>query len=159
LLMPLSFATLLGGLCSTIGTPANLIVSEARAAAGLPGFALFDFAHVGIPVTLAGIAWMAIAAPRLLAGRGVGTLRPEVSGPRRLVTEVRVTDGSPFVGKSLAEVDAEIGGRVHSMLRNERHLFTRREQRRLAAGDLLLLEADARAIMTILTSDALALEP
>ncbi|MBB4293024.1 hypothetical protein GGE16_005104 [Rhizobium leguminosarum] len=52
--MPVSFAALLGGLVSLIGTPANLLVSEALGEASGAGFHFFDFAYVGLPVAISG---------------------------------------------------------------------------------------------------------
>ncbi|WP_309084594.1 SLC13 family permease [Chelativorans sp.] len=55
-LMPVSFAALLGGLCSIIGTPANLLVSQQLAAQTGEGFAFFDIAYAGVPTAVAGLA-------------------------------------------------------------------------------------------------------
>src|SRR3546814_1664015 len=66
-LMPLSFATLLGGLCSLTGTPANLIVNGWKISETGAGFAYFELAWVGLPVALAGLAWIVLAAPRVFA--------------------------------------------------------------------------------------------
>ncbi|MGA7545494.1 MAG: SLC13 family permease, partial [Methyloceanibacter sp.] len=70
-LMPLSFATLLGGTCSLIGTPANLVASNFQAQATGQPFGFFDLAWVGVPITCAGVLWLTLAAPRLLAGKGL----------------------------------------------------------------------------------------
>jgi len=65
-LMPLSFATLLGGLITLIGTPPNLLISDFRADASGERFGMFDFAPVGLAVAGAGIAFLALIGWRLI---------------------------------------------------------------------------------------------
>ena len=69
LLMPLAFAALLGGLNTLIGTPPNILISEALKEAGLRPFQMFDYTPVGITVLLAGTAFMALVGRRLLPSR------------------------------------------------------------------------------------------
>ncbi len=66
LLMPLAFAGILGGLNTLIGTPPNILISEALKEGGLQPFRMFDFTPVGISVLLAGTAYMAVIGRRLL---------------------------------------------------------------------------------------------
>src|SRR5690606_26186564 len=96
-LMPLSFATLLGGLCSLIGTPANLVVSQAKTAMLGTPFAFFDLAYVGLPVAAVGIAFLIAWVPGRRWLRGGHSTR--VPRQRRLVTELRIPPGSPFAGQ------------------------------------------------------------
>lgn len=72
-LIPLSFATLLGGVCSLIGTPANLVVSNFQMEATGRPFAFFDLAWVGVPIAFAGVLWLVFAAPWLLRGKRPAT--------------------------------------------------------------------------------------
>ncbi|MFP3802457.1 SLC13 family permease, partial [Paraburkholderia sp. SIMBA_027] len=65
LVIPISFAALLGGLVSLIGTPANLLVSDTLAKATGTGFRFFDFAYAGLPVAIAGILLVSALAVRL----------------------------------------------------------------------------------------------
>src|SRR3546814_17015922 len=58
MLMPLSFATLMGGMCSLTGTPANLIVNDWKVAQTGGGFDYFAFGSVGVPIAMLGIVWM-----------------------------------------------------------------------------------------------------
>jgi di/tricarboxylate transporter len=144
-LIPLSFATLLGGTCSLIGTPANLVVSNFQMEATGHPFGFFDLAWVGVPVTLAGVFWLVIAGPRLLAGRGLQRISRE-SRSRPFFTELRITRDSPFAGKPIADVETQLGGTVYAHLRDDRHVFGSRRHREIYPGDVLLVEADAHAI-------------
>ena len=69
LLLPLAYGSLLGGLNTLIGTPPNILASEAMMGAGFEGFGMFDFALVGLPLTLVGIVYMATVGRYLLPAR------------------------------------------------------------------------------------------
>jgi di/tricarboxylate transporter len=71
-LMPLSFATILGGMVTLIGTPPNIVISEYRRGALGEPFGMFDFAPVGLTVAIAGIAFVALVGWRLLPTYGAG---------------------------------------------------------------------------------------
>jgi di/tricarboxylate transporter len=145
-LMPLSFATLLGGTCSLIGTPANLVVSNFQLEATGRPFGFFDLAWVGVPITCAGVLWLTLAAPRLLAGRGLQQSSPESGKPRPFFTELRVTPDSPLAGKSAAAVEAQLAGTIYAHLRDDRHVFGSRRHQQIRPGDVLLIEANADVI-------------
>ncbi len=144
-LIPLSFATLLGGTCSLIGTPANLVVSNFQLEATGRQFGFFDLAWVGVPITLVGILWLVGAAPRLLAGRGLQEISRE-GRPRPFFAELIVPGSSTLCGKSIADTEKLLGGTIYSQLREDRHVFGSRRHRNVLAGDVLLVEADADAI-------------
>src|SRR5690606_9027848 len=80
MLMPVSFAALLGGMGSIIGTPANIIVSRQLEQATGQGFGFFDIGWVGIPTALAGLVVAVLVVPRLI---GSGGHAPEVEVSRR----------------------------------------------------------------------------
>ena len=105
LLIPLSFATILGGTCTLIGTSTNLLIADLLAQsvepAGQPPLALFDLAWVGLPLALAGIAYILIAAPRLLPAR-----LPAMAGAHsseQFLTELVVEPESALVGQTIAQ--------------------------------------------------------
>ena len=101
-MIPLSYATILGGLCTVIGASANmvvngLVVSQAR----LPSLGLFDVAWVGVPCALAGIAYLLLLGRWLLPDRG-----PAVSigdDPRQYTVEMLVEPASRLVGQTVEQ--------------------------------------------------------
>ncbi len=102
LYLPLSYAAILGGTCTLIGTSTNLIVNDLlRTQNAVPGLALFDLAWVGVPVTLAGLAYLLIASPWLLPDRR--DLTADRLDPKRYTVEVEVTAEGPLVGKSIED--------------------------------------------------------
>lgn len=69
LLMPLSFAVILGGVVTTIGTSTNLVVSGLLQASGSEPLGLFEVTHLGLPIAIVGLILVALLAPRLLPDR------------------------------------------------------------------------------------------
>jgi di/tricarboxylate transporter len=158
MLMPLSFATLLGGTCSLIGTPANLIVSDVLAAERGSGFFFFDFAAVGIPATLAGLAAIIIIAPLLFrsaTNKGESLDQAHFSNTL-LITEARIPKGSDWIGRLLPEIDAELEGSVGGVFRDAAHVFGRRESIALQEGDILFLEGNHRKVQVAETKGSIA---
>lgn len=146
ILMPLSFATLLGGTCTLIGTPANLVVSNFQTEAIGQPFAFFDLAWVGVPITVLGLLVLMAAAPRLLAGRGLPASLHPLARSRPFFTELRVSEGSPIAGLSIAAAEQQLGGTIYTHLRDGRHVFGSRKYHEVRPGDILLVEANAQAI-------------
>ena len=117
LLIPVSVASLLGGMLTLIGTPPNIVVSNHLRAMGREPFNLFTFTPVGLVMVVVGIAFMALIGRKLLPARpSPGTPRraedtpsvEEMVGSWDLEPHLfllRLTEGSPLEGRSLAEVD------------------------------------------------------
>lgn len=142
LVMPVSFATLLGGLCSIIGTPPNYLVSEFFIAASGPGFSFFDFAYVGVPVALVGLTVIVLWAPLTLKEARNGerdTSRP--AGVRRVVTELH--PGSARARAETAGALAErLSGAVHTIIRHNQRVFPIRDDTPIEPNDLIVVEAE-----------------
>lgn len=158
-LMPLAFCTILGGMTTLIGTPPNLIVSEFRAQTGAGGFAMFDFTPVGLAVAASGVAFVALLGWRLVPARKQAGVEGFESGT--YLTEARVPEQSVAVGKRLSEVEAAIeesGSQVVAMVRRDIHLTAPGPWRRLRAGDILVVEAEAKALASVLSTLGLQLE-
>ena len=150
ILMPISFAAILGGLITLIGTPPNIIVATYRADALGEPFHMFDFTPVGAPVALAGIAFVALVGWRLIP-----KARREHSAPDELfdikdyLTEARIQDESEIVGKLLREVEdsaAELDVTILGVIRDERRILRPTWRGALEAGDILILETAPESI-------------
>jgi di/tricarboxylate transporter len=102
LLIPLSFATVLGGLCTLIGTSTNLVVHGLLRERGYQGFSFFELGAVGVPMAVVGILSISLVFHRLLPKRKeVGErLGDEI---REFVVEMKVNDLYPRVGKTIEE--------------------------------------------------------
>jgi di/tricarboxylate transporter len=157
LLMPLSFATLLGGMTTLIGTPPNLLISAFRAEATGERFLLFDFTPVGVAVSVAGIAYLLLLGWRLLpAGRGPQR-EDDAFEIGEYVTEARVGPSSPIIGLDVAGYESSRNAHVLGIIREGRRLFGRMQAAVLQAGDIMLLQADTATLERTIEEDQLEL--
>ncbi|MGY6502569.1 MAG: SLC13 family permease [Acidimicrobiales bacterium] len=101
LLMPLSFAAVLGGVITLIGTSTNLIVSEFLSEAGLEPLGVFTITPVGLPVALVGVAVLVVVTPLLLRHRT--TPGEDIPSTREYTIDMVVTAGGPLGGVSVAD--------------------------------------------------------
>ncbi len=161
MLMPLAFGTILGGMTTLIGTPPNLIVSGFRASmvGGEGPFAMFDFAAIGVPVAVLGVLFIAVVGWRLVPNRQAQGLEDFDTGA--YLTEARILEDGPSAGKTLAEVEKvldDAGAQVVGLVRNDMRIMAPSPQRVLLAKDILVIEAAADTLSTLLTSLGLKLE-
>ncbi len=159
-LMPLAFASLLGGMITLIGTPPNIIASNFRMEeSGVP-FNMFDFALVGLGVAVAGVAFIALIGWRLLPSRSAPLTLGDALHIEDYMTEVRVPEDSRFVGKlvrdleELAEDDVAIVGLLH---RGVVHGAPSSYQI-IDANDIFIIEADPEDLKTFMDKTGFALE-
>ena len=159
-LMPLAFASLLGGMTTLIGTPPNVIISDFREANTGVSFNMFDFTLVGVIVTAAGVLFIVGVGWRLIP------VRPEpltMGGSLDIgsyMTEVRVPEDSQFVGnmirdvEELVEEDVAIVGFIH---RGVVHAAPSSYQI-IDANDILIIEADPEDLRTFVDRSGFELE-
>jgi di/tricarboxylate transporter len=157
LLMPLSFATLLGGMTTLIGTPPNLLISTFRAEAMGERFLLFDFAPVGVAVSVAGIAYLLLLGWRFLPADHGPSRRDDAFEIEDYVTEARVRPSSQVIGLDVAGYESSRNAHVLGVIRGGRRLFGRMQGAVLQAGDILLLEADTATLERAIEEDQLEL--
>ena len=157
LLMPLSFATLLGGMTTLIGTPPNLLISAFRAEATGARFLLFDFAPTGLALSAAGIAYLLLIGWRLLPAGDRPARRAGGFEVKDYVTEARLQPSSPLIGGAVADYEARREVRVLGVVRAGRRLFGRLHRTVLQAHDILLLQADSAALESTIEEDRLEL--
>jgi di/tricarboxylate transporter len=158
-LMPLSFASILGGTTTLIGTPPNLIVSGFRASNDLGSFGMFDFTPVGLAVTAIGVAFVALLGWRWVPERKQAAAEGFDTGA--YLTEARVPKSSKAAGKSLREVEEildESDAQVVGLVRNEVRVIAPSRNRIVRPGDILVIEAEAGALAGALSSLGLELE-
>jgi di/tricarboxylate transporter len=153
-LLPMAFASMLGGTILLFGTSTNLVMSGVMARAGLGPIGVAELAPAGLPIAVVGIALVALLAPRLLRGGGEAAAEDEL--PRRdYLAEVAVPAGSPHVGRALAEVGQALGARPVGVVRREGTASAAGGEERVRPEDRVVIEgprdeivgaADARGV-------------
>ncbi len=147
-LIPLSYATILGGLCTLIGTSTNLVVHGMMIDRGLEGLKMFDLAYIGIPITVVGLAFIIIASKKLLPEARPDSIedeeeeRTEATGQH--VVEVVLASRFPGLKRKLKNFDFKrrYGAEVKE-IRQGGQVFTENlGEVRLQQGDTLVLLAD-----------------
>jgi di/tricarboxylate transporter len=105
LLIPLSYASIFGGMCTLIGTSTNILVSGIAQGAGQEPLRMFEFAKVGFPMLLVGVLYILFFGRKLLPVRETLTAILSEEERREYITEAFVERGSSIVGKTLAEAN------------------------------------------------------
>ena len=159
LLIPLSFASQFGGVCTLIGTSTNLVVDAFAQQSGLPGFSFFEFTGLGLIMYAAGALYLLLVGRWLLPARLVTQLTDHYQ-LGEYVTELRVMPGSTFVGRSVAQLRL---GETHDvslleLIRGDQKLWSP-EQEALREGDLLLVRGAVRKLVDLKHRARLEIEP
>jgi di/tricarboxylate transporter len=149
-LMPLSFATILGGMVTLIGTPPNIVISQFRETALGEPYNMFDFAPVGLGAAMAGLAFVALIGWRLVpADRSKHNAANELSNLEGYVVELGVAEGSSAIGQSIKELNdlaEENDVMITGLVRNGNRLPGRALRESIRKGDLLVLEAGPKSV-------------
>ncbi|MEP3844350.1 MAG: SLC13 family permease [Paracoccaceae bacterium] len=157
-LMPLSFATILGGMVTLIGTPPNIIIATIREDTLGEPFRMFDFAPVGGVTAIAGLLFVALIGWRLIPKRdedAVGT-----NDMSAYIAELTVPEGNQHIGKRVNELEEEAEKTdvaILGLIRDGKRRYGRARNTTLQAGDALVLEAAPEALDEFRTAIGLAL--
>ena len=147
-LIPLAFASMLGGTCTLIGTSTNLAASGMLQKMGMEPFSLFEFGKIGLVLVVVGILYMSLLGHRLLPRTAPATLTEEYQ-IREYLTEVIVPQGSTLAGGSLEDARlADRGVSILSIRRGERKIYPG-PQRRLREGDRLIVQTTRDGLLYV----------
>lgn len=150
LLIPLSYATILGGTCTLIGTSTNLVVyGLAKAHQPDLEIGMFDIAALGAPALIVGVVYIVLASPRLLPDRtGAHAL---IANPREYTVAMRVEPDSPVVGQRIEEAGLRHlpGLYLAEIERAGEHMPAVDPETRLAAGDHLLFVGVVESVVDL----------
>ena len=159
-LIPMSYAAQMGGVSTLIGTSTNLLVNSLAKDLGVRGFTLFEFAPLGIACAVVGIVYL-MTIGRWLLPANQSTALTETYELGKYITELRVSAGSPMIGKSIA--DAKLGEKhgvyVMELERDGEHLSWAPRAEVLREGDVLLARGDWSRITEVRERMKLEIEP
>ncbi|UOA31197.1 hypothetical protein DSM110093_00960 [Sulfitobacter sp. DSM 110093] len=146
-LMPLSFATILGGMATLIGTPPNIIIASIRQESLGAPFKMFDFAPVGGLAAIAGLIFVALIGWRLIPAREDAMI--EAEDIAEYIAELTVPEGNKQIGKRLAELQEEAHKAdvaILGLMRDGKRRYGTARNVVLQAGDAIVLEATPDAL-------------
>ena len=148
-LMPLSFATILGGMATLIGTPPNIIIASIREETLGEPFKMFDFAPVGGITAIAGLLFVALIGWRLIPAKDGKAAGETIESYADYLAELTIPSDSKHIGKRVSELyetaeknDVAILG----LIRDGKRRYGTAQNTKLLAGDALVIEAAPEAL-------------
>ena len=159
-LMPLSFASLLGGLTTLVGTPPNIIISTFRQEEVGDAFRMFDFTPVGAAVAVCGVAFISLVGWRLIPSRRPQTSLSDAIDISGYIVEVRVTRDSRFVGKFVRDLEELVSEDVAivGLIRGETGYGAPSSYQIIDVDDVFIVEVAPEDLRTFMTQTGFALE-
>jgi di/tricarboxylate transporter len=136
LLMPLAFASILGGTCTLIGTSTNVAVSGYLKKHGLPELGMFEFTGIGVTLMVVGVVYMLVFGRYLLPERLEDS---ETLAPREYLAEVVILAGSPLIGQGVLNSDFSVLGFTVVKILRDRQEVGAVSGEHFAEGDLVLV--------------------
>lgn len=160
MLIPLSFATVAGGMITLIGTSTNMVVVGRARDYGL-SFSMFEISGLGLAVFAVSLLYLGILGPRLLPDRVALSNLLEESKSKEYLTRAFVSEKSPLIGKLYAETPlARLRGiRLIDVIRTGVMVETSFKELRLEAGDQLVLKGRLEDVMTMRQTEGLEMVP
>ena len=149
LLMPIAFASILGGTCTLVGTSTNIVVSGILPRYGLEPLGLFELAPVGVPVLLVGLVYLWTVGQRLLPDTGAEPI--DAYRVRDYLGEVVVPAGSPWVGKTIEQTNAgrDLDVDFLGLVPDEGPILPLPHDRVLGTGDVLLAKGTQKSLLAL----------
>lgn len=158
ILMPMSHAATIGGMCTLIGTSTNLVAHEFALSQGLPGFSMFELGKVGLPILFVGFAYMLFIGRRFLPSNPPGEQVSLMSGGSYLA-ELLVQPSTPWVGHEISvtnferDHDADLVG----VIRQGQALSLKQSGMHYAAGDSLRVRGKLEKVLSLAAQEGLKL--
>ena len=163
LLMPLSFASILGGTLTLIGTSTNILASGLSAQVGYGEFKLFQFTQLGIVIFLVGLAYLAFFTPRIIPNRKKPR-NGKVGQSYELddyVTEVVVTPSSILVGRTINEsgIQRQFDIDILEVIHEGDHFPQPIGDKKISQGDILIVRGSREVLLQIRDERAIEILP
>ncbi len=159
-LIPISFASILGGTCTLIGTSTNILINTFSHGQFEP-LRMFEFLPLGLVFSLIGLAYLTLFSFHLLPDRRTVTSLTKPGELKEYLTEIRIVAGSASIGKRLSETISsrhpEV--RVLELIRGERILWPQKKDYKLRQGDILMVKGDMAKVVALQRERGLELLP
>ncbi|MCZ7602464.1 MAG: SLC13 family permease [Melioribacteraceae bacterium] len=159
LLMPLAFASLLGGMLTLIGTPPNIIIANFRAEEIGEAYGMFDFTFVGAGILLIGILFISTIGWRLLPKYTAKKSQEESFVIDDYITEVKVGKNSKVIGLNIEELGklSKADIQILGLIRNNKRIHAPSNDEVLLGDDVIILESDTEELKVFIDDTELKL--
>ncbi len=159
LLMPVAFASLLGGLVTEIGTPPNLIISTYRHSAGLQSFSFFDFAPVGIGLTVVGILFISFIGWHFVPKRKADNVQTDFFQVDEYMSELYIPESNKLADKTIREllIELKLDINIISIIRGSKRIIAPHANELLQECDLLVVRADHADLTSLIEKSGFSL--
>jgi len=163
LLIPLSYAAILGGMITVIGTSTNVLASGLSEQLGYGSFSLFQFTKLGLVTFSIGLIYLAVVAPKLLPNRKKHTddILTQDYGLKDYISEILIPPGSNLVGKTLDStgIQHKFDVDVLEIIANETHFHQPLEDKKLPACSVLLVRSSRNDLLKIKDEEGIEILP
>ncbi len=149
LLIPMAFATILGGMSTLVGTSTNLLVSGVAQGMGHDPIGMFEMTPVGLPLLLVLIVLIALFSRRLLPSRNSLTAMMAGSGLREYVTELSIGPTSTQIGRKYADAFADVRADLLFFARGEEMVWPPYFNETIEAGDVVMLRGGVDEVASL----------
>jgi len=158
-LIPMSYASILAGTCTLIGTSTNIIVSDLSAMYGHGELEMFELAPLGVPIAAAGLLFLMAAAPRVMPGHTAPVCELEESADRHYLAELQIPADSTLIDRapSNAFEDGFDSIELIEIVRNSHIRDPRQRGLKLQEADLILVKGSASDLVAVLQTDRVQL--
>lgn len=158
-LIPVSYASILAGTCTLIGTSTNIIISDLSAAQGLGSLGMFELSPLGVPIAMIGLLFLIFAAPKLMPSMHIPICELKDPEHRRYLAELQVPRGSRLIGqKPLSFFSQQFPDmEVLELIRYSHVYYPDRDRVEIAPDDILLVKGSANDLVEILHGDLIEL--
>ncbi len=158
-LIPISYASILAGTCTLIGTSTNIIVSDLSFDSGFGALSMFELAYIGVPIAIIGIIFLIIATPRVLPSLANPVCHLKNSDHRQYLAELKIPLRSKLIGRNPANVFKKRypGTETLELIRLSRIYHPERDEMTIAGDDILLVKVALNDLVEILHNEEVEL--
>ncbi|WP_372920293.1 SLC13 family permease [Salegentibacter sp.] len=159
ILMPIAFASILGGMTTLIGTPPNIIIATFRKQNDIGAFSMFDFTPTGGILAIAGLIFISLVGWRFLPKRHSEDNEDNLFKIDNYTTEVTVTEDSALNGRTLREMNIISNTEVLALglVRNGNLIYAPSSEEKLLKDDIIILETDSDDLKTFVNNTGVKL--
>jgi di/tricarboxylate transporter len=158
-LIPVSYASILAGTCTLIGTSTNIIIGDLSATSGYGGLGMFELSILGVPLAIVGITFLYFIAPKVLPDLANPICQLQDSEHRLYLAELKIPIKSSLIGKNAKEVFSPKYSSVNVIeLIKKSHIYhPEREDMTISANDIMLVKGSLNDLIDILHNETVDL--